>query len=253
MSSVDAPFRRTTLIFLILLVVLGASAGFAVAARVEDPDLQKALWTGAVTLIFGALLGGVVQLLFTDFNRRRLARAAKAEFIGNVLNDLKSVYDRVERARVLIAAHQSALTYGNEMRDLIASRVKLLNVLRALAKDPRSKWISPVNDSVRSMDHYLEGIVDEFQSTYKEVSDAQRLHEAKVALALKRLENEPAGTSVFSSNEPWERLTDLPQLTDLLASNGETRGHETRYRSEFVASLDKASHELRKELIKATS
>lgn len=250
MSSSAPPLRNRTLIWLTLLVCLGAAAGFVAAQLVTDADLRKLLWTGSVTLIFGALLGGVVQLLFADFNRRRLARAEEAQFITNVLSDLKAVYDRVERARVLIAAHQSALTYGNEMRDLIAARVQLLNVLRALMNDSRRPWISEVHTHIYTMDRYLEGIVVEFQNEYKPIADCQRLYEARVAAQMKRFESAPESENVRPLNEPWQLLRRLPELNDLLSLDPEQPSDQSCYNSQFVKALDDASLKLRNALFR---
>ena len=73
-----------------------------------------------------------LKILIDDVVANRKRKEDTAQFLTNVLADLKSVYDRVGRARTLIPAHRSALTYRNEMRDLIEARVQLRNVVRAL-------------------------------------------------------------------------------------------------------------------------
>jgi hypothetical protein len=50
-------------------------------------------------------------------------REDAASFVTNVLTDLKGVFDQVAQARILIPAHQSVATYGDEMRALITARV----------------------------------------------------------------------------------------------------------------------------------
>lgn len=81
----------------------------------------------------------MLKLLLGEFSLKRERRQQNALFITNVLNDLKTVFDRADRARTVIAAHRSATTYGEEMRDLIDSRVTLRNVDRALGRNPTGK------------------------------------------------------------------------------------------------------------------
>src|SRR5712692_6371217 len=106
-------FRSKELVAMVLLLGVGEIFGVGTYyfTRESLVELSKAFAVGAATLVFGALLGGVVTLLIADFDRRRVQRAAQLDFISNVLADLKSVYDRVDRGRTLIKAHQSARTY----------------------------------------------------------------------------------------------------------------------------------------------
>ena len=146
-TTVKRPFLTRPLWYAIGLAAVAGSVGIMVGFEAPK-DLQKALFTGSVGLIFGGLLTAVVKLLVEDHERKRGALADQAEFTSNVLSDLKSVYDRVERSRIVIAAHQSTSTYGKEMRDLIDSRVQLRNVIRALAGetrgfgDKRAGWLT---------------------------------------------------------------------------------------------------------------
>jgi hypothetical protein len=131
-DSIDAGQRRL-LLAAVILVLVPSSIAFLVAP-VVTAELQKALYAGAVTLIFAGLLGGLLKVLLDDVAAVKRKREDAAAFVTNVLGDLKSVYDRVARARVLIPAHKSVKTYGDEMRDLIEARVQLRNVTRALER-----------------------------------------------------------------------------------------------------------------------
>ena len=95
-----------------LLVIIGLTVGLLGGALTfpHYPEIAKLFWGAAITLMFGALLGGVVKLLFEDFDRRRAQRAAQMDFISRVLGDLKNVYDAVDRAKTLITARRSAKT-----------------------------------------------------------------------------------------------------------------------------------------------
>jgi hypothetical protein len=97
-------------------------------------------------------------------------RARMVLFTNKMLADLKAVYDQVERARTLLPAGQSAKTYGNEMRDLVEERVRLLHSERALERgdnDLGTKVVKEVLSSVELMEAYLKTLTDEFKKRYR--------------------------------------------------------------------------------------
>jgi hypothetical protein len=232
-------FRSREIRMLFGLLLLGVGLGVAGAiywkTRANDA-LSNIFVTGTVTLVFGALLGGVVSLLIADFDRRRVQRAAQLEFISNILNELKAVYDRVDRGRTLIAAHQSAKTYGEQMREFIDARVKLLAVERALRFDERRSVISAVMVDVEKMETYLHLLTKEFIEHYKHISRAQSIYEAEMK---KGLEESPP---TLPDNLPWNELAKLETLQGFL------RPTESNYSLDFIQSLDNASEKLRKAL-----
>jgi hypothetical protein len=247
------PLRKSTVVWITVLVAVATIAAFGIAQIVNDPELKKTLQNAAITLVFGALLGGVAKMLLDDLDRRRQLRADDAQFVRNVLADLKAVYDRVERARILLPAHQSALTFGNEMRDLIEARVQLLNVYRALHGRP--KRLKRVRRQVESMQGYLRTLTDAFQREYKRIADLQIVHEARIKA---RLDKNPEAAE-FPPNEPWEELCELPEVQDFIGASSSLRGIQagqgakpqeqvSNYDKEFCKRLDKATEILREEL-----
>jgi hypothetical protein len=231
-------FRRSDLLLMAALLLGGEALGIAVsfATRTANPDLSKAFAAGAAALLFGALLGGIVSLLIAELDRRRVHRAATIEYITHVLADLKAVHDQVDRGRTLIAAHQSARTYGEELRGFIESRVKLLQVERALKFDDRGAPLAHIRPDVSRMEKYLRLLVQEFETSYKEISRAQVVYEARVKRASEAGEELPP-------NAPWEAIAELPHLREFL---GTERG--SAYRRRFIRPLDQASAKLRVEL-----
>ena len=241
---------------LALGVVMGVAGALIWRAQGE---LSRIFVTATVTLIFGALLGGVVSLLIADFDRRRVQRAAQMEFVSNILSELKAVYDRVDRGRTLIAAHQSAKTYGEQMQGFIDARVKLLAVDRALKFDERGTPLSLVRKEVRKMEKYLHSLTREFVAHYKDISRAQSVYEARMKAALDSSADLPR-------NLPWEEILALKQIQDFLlpiadsATESETEENSKALPSEssdnsasdyseiFLDSLDRASEMLRQAL-----
>ena len=229
-------FNTFELRMMLLLLVVGELAAIVAAVWTRhNSDLSKIFTTAAVTLLFGSLLGGVVTLLIADFDRRRGQRAARRDFITNLLADLKAVHDQVDRGRMLIQAHKSAKTYGEQMREYIEARVKLRNVERALETDERAVPIQTVSGEVARMEQYLHGLLQEYEANYKDISLAQSIFEAK----MKQILQGPQSLSVeaLPENEPWNKIERLEHVL-----NAE------EYDRNFRRPLDDASRELRNAL-----
>ncbi|HWM92386.1 MAG TPA: hypothetical protein VN493_16595 [Thermoanaerobaculia bacterium] len=162
-------------------------------------------------------------------------------FVTNVLADLKSVYDRVARARLLIPAHKSVKTYGEQMRDLIEARVQLRNVTRALKLRPEG-LDEEIERCVRQMEEYLATLTTEFRDNYKALSDKQRGYEERAKEMVKRFaESDTDAEPPELPGFVWESISRLKTLSDFIGE-----GHS--YKEKFDGPLDKASELLRKEL-----
>lgn len=236
-----------------MLVVVAVAFIFGLvisfATQASYPSISETFATGAVTLLFGSALGGVVALLVQDIDRRRLQRAAQLDFISNVLSDLKDVHDRVDRGRTLIRAHRSAKTYGDEMRNFIEARVKLLNVERAIKFDERGDPIGNVEAKVSSMDEYLKLLIGEFEQKYKEISRMQSLYEARMKKAVELAASATGKKPELPKNEPWDAIAALPHVSDFIGpldgSGTSSSSIRTNYNCSFLTPLDGASLELR--------
>lgn len=217
-----------------------------VAFRISDSELRKILFTGGVTLLFVGFFGGMVKLLFDQLAATTRLRDDAASFVTNVLSDLKNVYDRVARARILIPAHKSAKTYGEEMRGLIDARVQLRNVIRALERRAdgikEEARIEVTRRVKEQMEKYLETLTFEFRDNYKRLSDAQRGYEARADAMVKAFAaGSDLGQPPALPSFVWEQIARLPVLADFI-------GDGTLYRKGFEEPLDDASELLRLEL-----
>jgi hypothetical protein len=228
------------------VLLAGETVGIGVtfATKTSNPVLSQAFAAGSAALFFGALLGGVAKMLIDDFDRRRVRRAADIDYIINILSDLKAVYDGVDCGRTLISAHQSAKTYGDQMRNFIEARVKLSQIARALRFDQRRSAVDGIRIEVDRMEAYLKLLVEEFQDKYKEVSRTQSVYAARMKKALDQVSLSEANGSPLPTNTPWSSVKELRQVRDLLEAVPGNSG----YSREFLAPLDAASEELRKVL-----
>jgi hypothetical protein len=66
-----------------VIAVAGGAAGFVVAALLDTSQrTHENIQLAAVTLLSGALLGGVIKLLLDDVQRAREQRAEQARFLA---------------------------------------------------------------------------------------------------------------------------------------------------------------------------
>lgn len=245
MDRLSAPSRtRHPLVLALLWASIPSFTAFLAAPHLSDPELRKVIYAGAATLLFGGLLGGVIKLLLDEVVAVKRRREDAAGFVANVLSDLKSVYDRVARARTLIPAHRSVKTYGDEMRNLIEARVQLRNVARALERGAEGVSHSigeEVTLRVNQMGAYLDRLVGEFRDHYKPLSDQQRGYEERSKVMLDRFAKAPADESPPQLPAfVWASLSQLPILADFIGAGDE-------YEAGFEDPLDKASKSLRTE------
>jgi hypothetical protein len=165
----------------VLLVAAGllfvAAIGIGLLLDRSNPDkigleAAKAL----VTLAAGLLLGGGLKIATDKHAADKLARDEAAKRFDALIADMHHNHDRLETARLLIAAHRSARTYGERMREVIDAHVVLLKIARlpgmgVLEHDPHDV------DHLENMLAYLVALQVEYQHNYKKVSDLQRYDE----------------------------------------------------------------------------
>lgn len=215
------------------------------AQYVDDADLDRVLYVGAGTLIFGGFFGAMIKVYTDEIVAGKRRREEVTQFVANVLADLKSVYDRVARARILIPAHKSVKTYNEEMQAMIEARVQLRNVTRALERraegvDEDARQV--VITHVKAMEKYLETLSSEFRECYKPLSDKQRGYEERTKVILKAFaESDAADSPPALPDFVWQSIAALPRLSDFI-------GEAQHYTPEFEKPLDDASEALRTEM-----
>lgn len=206
-------------------------------------ELHKQLISASLALLFGACFGGIVKMLLDQAVAEKRRRDDAAAFVANVLADLKKVYDHVERARLLIPAHRSAKTYGDEMReDVTLGVVQLRNVIRALQGRVAGVPVGlqdRVRPQVEAMKDYLIELTDEFRAECKPLADLQLFYEERASsLAEAFGKDRSDAVPVQMPGFVWTAMQRLPRLSEFTQGGQE---HLTR----FIQPLDAASAELR--------
>ena len=237
---------RLTLV-LIVIVIVGLSlwgAMFCLTRGEGNPNgLLIHLGETGATLAVLTVLGGLVRAAFMERERTRRKNEEKAGFYRNLLADLKSVYDRVESCRLLVEAHHSAKTYGEQLRALVSGVVTLHNIKRAL--DPEFPCLlEKLSEPINKMTKFLKGLLGEFREKYREISSLQEADEAwnkHSRASLPRAGRRP--NEYKPLHRAWSEIADLPKLSVLRDDN-----KYEEYREQFLQHLDAASCKVRERL-----
>lgn len=252
------PYQRAkSNTFLVLWIVLAGLAGMGIwygvlrySATLETtPKLIESLGTAGLSLAFGAVLGGLIKLLFDAWTDRRAARASDLAFYDQLMMDFKFVYNTVERARFLIAAHQSAKTYGEQMRALPDAIIVLHNVRRATRQGFPDLY-DELNIPIRCCIFSLKCLTTEFRQRYLQVSrlqsqDEENNKQRRAAIASGAL---PQDVPTHSARA-WSRISTFEALAPLLRATrdeglerDEAAAAFAPYRRAFVRHIDLASY-----------
>jgi hypothetical protein len=193
--------------------------GFAVPAGLINAypkltwDLYGAeLFKASMTIAAGTVLGVVVAMLVESHRLRSARRAADQELRRALIAQLRDVHDQVKSAALLIKAHKSARTYGEQMRRLIEVRVQLLGVRRAITAErrPFRAGAEPLEAAIHTAAGYLEKLTTEYEHHYLRISKIQSYsYEWDQAQARKAAQSDapPAPENMKSSTVPWNELT----------------------------------------------
>lgn len=188
------------------------------------------------------VIGGLTQQILKERENAKQQREATYTFYRNILTDLKSVFDKVEKARLLIEAHRSAKTYSEQCRELINGVVILHNIKRA------TNTIFPILDedirpSINAMSLFIKELLKEYRNNYKEIALLQEVYEERKNQFKKSILNKDNITEKDFRSEAWEKIQGLPKLSILRDDN---KFHE--YESKFLQHLDYSSKILRTRL-----
>lgn len=200
------------LLFVGVAALIVASVDGVASAKFWEFAAQAALTVAAGLIITGGV-GVVVQTLRDRDEDDRGERA----FVEAQVVQLWELHDQVKTAAVLVAAHQTAKTYGEQMRVLIGTRTRLSDVEGVIRRQLGRN--SDVTGSVGEATRFLHSLVDEYRSRYLDVSYRQRIDEA----ANKRLDEKGVYRRAARSTLAWDMLHDAEEFQELahLISFGE--------------------------------
>ncbi|WP_299684706.1 hypothetical protein [uncultured Tateyamaria sp.] len=215
---------------------------------VTGPPLLVSVGNAGLTLAFGGVLGGLIKKLFDDWDARRTAAEAQTAYFAQLLEDFKTVYNTVERARFLIMAHKSAKTYGEQMRDLPDAIILLHNVKRATEQGfPR--LYDDLEGPIFYCTIFLKGLVDEYRDAYLTASRLQSQDELENKYLREKIADGYKEIESGYAHRGWDKIMSLPHMRTLLdatqdsVSDAQTSAFKT-YEDAFGTYVDLASYAL---------
>jgi hypothetical protein len=145
------------------------------------------------TIVIGGGLGGVFNFIFEEMKEdeekikeklkeRQDKREKNKLFRWEMQSKLQEVHDHVELARILIKSHKSGKTYGEQIRNrIMPSLISLQDFKRRLSHaEDRAlvKNMDYLQVSLTYMIAYLSVLIEEFETSYLEISNLQNYQDA---------------------------------------------------------------------------
>jgi hypothetical protein len=144
-------------------------------------------------------------------SRHQQQQAADRERTLNWLGVLVGSNSHLQAARAILAAHKSAETYSNQVRDMVEVREDLRTL-----KEGLEAAMPEVADDLEKIHEYIDTLGREFSANYSIMSWKQRLHEERVK---RYLDQDPLPEDPFEDpDDPWRLLQGdvFPKLADFL-------------------------------------
>jgi hypothetical protein len=208
---------------IVLALILITLTTRAVNADYLWPELAKA----SISVLTVAIVGGIIKFLLDQYVREREELKLETEFLLGCIAEIEAIRSEVEHARLLVAAYRSARTYCEQMQNIIALRVRTMELNRRIEMHWKRKVTelpSEVTDRFSEISTYLTGLMNEYQEQFKPVSDKQRIDEAVVeeqiknyAMAVATADNQQARPEL--DWPAWRSLTNdkvFPRLKDFI-------------------------------------
>ncbi|WP_136697169.1 hypothetical protein [Geodermatophilus dictyosporus] len=208
------------------LLLLGATSVIVwLVGTLSAEDFWSEVPKALLALTVGVLVTGGVTSVLSAHNRALDDRRSDHDLRLQLIGVLREVHNASRTAAVRIGADRSVRTYADQVHELVAARVKALDVDWAVRSRPRLcggyEGVKLVSALLRRVSDYLEAIIDEYAAQYGRMH-AIELASAKwdeaVAESLAKKSSPPTSIDVASSLVPWIELCRpdvFPRLADL--------------------------------------
>ena len=241
---------------LILIAILGLSlwGGMLLLTSEEKYANELLIHLGktGVTLSLISVVGGLVQWILKNRELEKQKEEELLQFYKNLLSDFKAVYDKVERARLLIQANQTAKTYGEQMKELISCVVILHNIKRALNPEFPILQVE-LKESINKMNHFFKELLKEYRENYKRIAVFQLKDETQkneiIKKEIQKNQREDTDYSKGLLNEipksAWEEIEKLEKLKPM---TDDSEDIFKIYEEKFLTHYDNVSEILRQRI-----
>ncbi|MGK5169188.1 hypothetical protein [Geodermatophilus sp. CPCC 205761] len=208
-----------------MLLVGIAVAVVALAPSVDAENFWSEVPRALLTLAAGVIVAGGVASLLAAHNRAVDQRRSDHDQRLELVAELRETHNAVKTAALLINAHQSVRTYGQQAQGLIAARVQLLDVDWAARSRPRlcggDEAVELMSAFLRRASEYLEAVIEEYGAQYGRVAAIQLASSKwndRAADDAAQNSSPPDPGGIVVSTVPWAELCKpdvFPRLADL--------------------------------------
>ena len=239
-----------------VLALLSFMSALLLGDANERSDLRRDLAKASLSLAVAASAGVLVKYELDKGHERRKDQSRQRLFKRHMIADLKAVHDGMEIACLLLTAHRTAKTYGEEMRRIIRLRVRVKAVKRAVEDghvefgEPRV--VDAIKQALTTILLYLRELGTEYEREYLEVSRLQKVDEK---IMNKRVEAMVVDGKIRGDQwqaTAWDRIADkhkFPVLWDMIDSYRILdKSPDVRLRSVFAAYFKDPLYELSREI-----
>lgn len=248
------PFNKSRIDFFLIGLIILAGVSFYYSNELlirKDSGLKwyDELGKSLLSLAMTAVVGGIVKLVFDARTKKQTARENIKTLKRDILNRLREVFDNVDTSRLLMAAHRSAKTYGEQLRqNVIASIPKLYDIKRSLVDSEKALGLDPdllilLRVNIHYMIAYLTALSLEYKEGYIEMSNLQYFQEAakdKLKEQFKQEYSESKLKDLLIPDVPefaWERISEAKYLKDFLSDSNTSM--YTQYFIDYYESVKK--------------
>jgi hypothetical protein len=170
--------------FLAILAILAAAGAVYLlnVGKPNDTPFEVGKWL--LQLATALAVAGAVSAVVQEVENLRSQRAEWADLLHDVIQANATVLV----ARLLLAAHATAKTYSEQIKELI----RVGATLRRIAAHPEVYKDSELRDSINQMIQYLIELFREYEERYLPVARQQRVDEERLKLLAQKAAKTPA-------------------------------------------------------------
>jgi hypothetical protein len=210
-------------VFIATGLLLVAAVLFTLLYLTLNPSAQATVRTEALKvllqLVVIGIIGGFVTWLLNERGKEQERAATLNDFRRSAVARLVSATNVVRKAPLLIDAHRSKKTYGEQLRAMLDAQLELA-LLRHEYESTSvfTRW-PQIREEINKMEQYLFMLIDEWREEYQHIPPP------------------PA--------DPWPSLVELPALRDLRLAD-----QTSSFQRDYIHAYQEAIRVMRDDILR---
>jgi hypothetical protein len=215
-------------IFVVTLALVIIGAGFVYyrarphLSPADFSTLRIETLKTLLQLVAVGIAGGFLTWLLgersKERDRLREQHEAATTFRREAMARLVTTTNVVRKAPLLIEAHRSKLTYGNELRSIVDAKLELGLLRHQIEDTKRFEGWQEIGSEIKGMEEYLEPLITEWREKYLDLP--------------------------LDTGAAWPVIRELPELKDLRDAM-----EQSKFQSDYLSHYKKAIRLMSKDVI----